>query len=93
MDIHHNLVEQAFQITLDGHDGELTYARPRPDLLDFQHTWVDPALRGRGVADALAHAALTYARHEGAYIRTTCVFMASYVKRHPEWEALREKAA
>ncbi len=91
MTIHHSPQDQAFTVTLEGHDGELTYALPSEGVIDFQHTWVDEALRGRHVGDALASAALEYAKAEGLHILTSCPFVAAYVKRHPEWEALRAK--
>ncbi|MBC7449361.1 MAG: N-acetyltransferase [Hymenobacteraceae bacterium] len=92
MDVKHTATEQAFTVSVDGHDGELTYARPADGVVDFQHTWVDEALRGRHVGDALAEAALEFAKKEGLRIRTSCSFVAAYVKRHPEWEQLRDAA-
>lgn len=83
MTVHHNEQEQTFTVQLDGLEGELAYARPKPDLLDIQHTWVDEKLRGRHVGDALVKAALDYARAEKARIRPTCPFVQAYLKRHP----------
>lgn len=92
MTIKHSPDEQAFTVTEDGQKGELTYARPADGIVDFQHTWVDEALRGRHIGDALAEKALTFAKEEGLRIRTTCTFMKAYVERHPEWQSLRDKA-
>jgi uncharacterized protein len=91
MTIHHSKADQAFTVSVNGHDGELTYALPKPGVIDFQHTWVDEALRGQHVGDALAVAALTYAKEEGWQILTSCPFVNAYVTRHPEWETLRVK--
>lgn len=93
MQVHHSTADQSFTVSVEDHDGELTYARPAPGVVDFQHTWVDEALRGRRVGDALAEAALAWAETEGLRIRTTCSFMRTYVQRHPQWEKLRDEAA
>ncbi len=93
MNVHHSVDAQAFTVEIDGREAELTYARPRADVIDFQHTWVDEELRGRHVGDALAAAALNFAKTENLHIRTSCAFVAAYVKRHPEWEALRATTA
>jgi uncharacterized protein len=93
MDVQHSAPDQSFTISLDGHIGELTYSTPRDGVIDFQHTWVDEALRGRHVGDVLAAAGLAFARAERLRFRTTCPFMAAYVKRHPEWENMRDPTA
>ena len=92
MKIKHSREDQSFTVSVDGHDAELTYARPADGVVDFQHTWVDEELRGRHVGDALAEAALKFAQDEKLHIRTSCTFVKAYVERHPEWAKLRETA-
>lgn len=87
--IRHNQDEQAFYSTLDGYESELAYSLPAANVIDFTHTFVDENLRGQGVGDALAVAALDYARKEGFRIKTSCTFMQAYVERHPEYQDLR----
>jgi predicted GNAT family acetyltransferase len=82
MPIKHNTENQEFTTIKDGYEGELAYARPTKELIDFTHTFVDEALRGQGVADELARAALAYAREEHLKVKTSCTFMAGFVKRH-----------
>ncbi len=82
MPVQHDATNQEFTTTQDGHEGELAYSRPADGLIDFTHTFVDEALRGRGVADELARAALAYAREEHLKVKTSCTFMAGFVKRH-----------
>ena len=82
MSIQHDTVNQEFTTTRDGHSAELAYARPSDDVIDFTHTFVDEALRGQGLADELARAALAYARNEKLKVKTTCTFMAGFVKKH-----------
>ena len=58
------------------------------DALVLPHTEVPDAFAGRGVASALAVAALTYAREHGLKVKPICPFMAGYIKKHPEWQDL-----
>ena len=82
MSIKHDPASQEFATTRDGHSAELAYARPSDDVIDFTHTFVDEALRGQGLADELARAALAFARTEKLKVKTTCTFMAGFVKKH-----------
>ena len=82
MAIQHDTTNQEFTTTRDGHAAELAYSRPSNDTIDFTHTFVDEALRGQGLADELARAALAYARKEHLKVKTTCTFMAGFVQRH-----------
>ena len=83
MPIQHNEAKQEFTLSRDGHVGELAYTRPAEQVIDFSHTFVDEALRGQGVADELARAALAYARGAGLKVKTSCTFMAGFVQKHP----------
>lgn len=49
------------------------------------HTVVPPAFGGRGVASALAKAALGYARDHHLKVKPVCPFIAGYIGKHPEW--------
>jgi predicted GNAT family acetyltransferase len=54
----------------------------------FTHTEVPPELRGQGVGEALAQAALEAARAEGLEVVPLCPFIAAYIRRHPEFADL-----
>ncbi len=49
------------------------------------HTEVDPAFRGRSLADRLARHALDDARERGLQVRPDCPFMRRFIKAHPEY--------
>ncbi len=76
-----------FVVRLDGAEATLVYER-RGDLLDLQHTFTPPALRGREIAARLTEAAFAYARAQGLRIVPTCSYTRSYLARHPEVAAL-----
>jgi predicted GNAT family acetyltransferase len=88
MRIQHQSEDQTFYLTSHGHEGELSYSRPGPSEVDFQHTYVDEGLRGKGAGAALAKAALDWARHEKLQVRTSCPYMASFVQQHSEYQDL-----
>lgn len=82
MSIQHNADNQEFTTVRKGYQAELAYSRPANDVIDFTHTFVDEGLRGQGVADELARAGLAFAKEEQLKVKTSCTFMAGFVKRH-----------
>jgi predicted GNAT family acetyltransferase len=68
-------------------EATLVYER-RGDLLDVQHTWTPPALRGYGLAARLTAAAFAYAREEGLRVVPTCSYTRGYVREHPELRSI-----
>ncbi|WP_066269766.1 GNAT family N-acetyltransferase [Hydrogenophaga palleronii] len=67
----------AFQIFRDGKRlGEMTYSRTNPTLVVVDHTFVDPSLRGQGIAQHLQDALVAWARESGNKVVPVC----SYVK-------------
>ena len=53
-------------------------------LLHTDEPLTVPALRGRGIAAALVHAALAHARERGLKVRPDCSYAEAYMQRHPE---------
>lgn len=67
----------AFHIQRNGQRmAEMTYSRSNPSLVVVDHTYVDPSLRGHGVARQLQDAMVAWARET----RTKVVPVCSYVK-------------
>lgn len=52
--------------------------------IDFDHTEVDPSLRGTGLSGVLAQRALTDGIVRDRQVRTSCWFMEGYLAKHPE---------
>ncbi|OCW87694.1 acetyltransferase [Nocardia farcinica] len=52
----------------------------------FFHTEVDPAFGGRGLATILVTEALDDARARGLTIVGVCPLVASFLKKHPEYD-------
>ena len=72
-------------VVVDGHESEMTYSRASAQLIIIDHTDVDPALKGRGVGQALVRRAVDDARRESFKIIPLCPFAKAQFERHPEW--------
>lgn len=83
-EVRHEPTRGRFTLEADGAVAYLTYREIEAGTLDFDHTFVPPAMRGGGVASRLAEHALRYARTQGAKVIPSCPFVATYIERHPE---------
>ena len=63
----------------------------RGAVLSLNHTEVPAALRGKGLADALARSTLEYARDHGMTVEPYCPFVAAFIRRHSEYQSLLDK--
>lgn len=60
---------------------ELTYRRVGPATVLADHTWVDPSLRGRGVARRLLDALAAWARSSGTKVVPVCSYVVAEAQR------------
>ena len=67
-----------------GDGARMTYRRPAEHVMDVHHTFVDPAHRGEGLAQALYYAMVAFAREQRRKVIPTCSFVASMFERNPE---------
>lgn len=56
---------------------ELSYFYETPKRLNANHTFVDPSLRGQGVADALYQALVSFVQKETLELIPSCSYIAS----------------
>ena len=84
----------------DRHRFELRSGEEVIGFIDYQlasstivlvHTEVDPAHNGQGHAATLARGALDDARSRGLRVVPSCSYVASYVRKHPEYAGLVER--
>lgn len=73
-----------FRNRVGKHDGLAEY-KLTDNSLDIIHTFVPPALEGRGIASALTEAAYDYAKANHLKPEGTCSYAAVWLKRHPEY--------
>jgi predicted GNAT family acetyltransferase len=82
-----NRASHRFELTVGAHTAFLQY-RLTPGEMALIHTEVPPSLRGRGVGNVLAQAALEAAGHGGLRVRALCPFVQAYVRKHPKFQRL-----
>jgi len=86
--IAHDPASQRFNIEVDGQTGYLEYERTG-DVMVITHTIVPPAIGGRGIAGDLVRTALELARTEGLKVDPRCSYADGWMRKHPEYDALR----
>ncbi len=87
-EVRHDAAHQRFSVTVDGHLAVLDYVRG-DSTIAITHTGVPRAIGGRGVAARLVRAALLHARNEGLRVDPQCSYADAWMRRHPEFDALR----
>ncbi len=58
------------------------------DTIVFSHTEIRSAFRGSGLAAALTRHVLDEAQRDGLAVQPLCPFVASFVRKNPEYLAL-----
>jgi hypothetical protein len=83
-----NIAESRYEIHVGDDVAVLTYRDNADGARVFVHTGVPPALERHGVGSRLVKAALDDAKRIGRHVVPQCPFVASYIKRHPEYQSL-----
>ncbi len=79
IDVVHEPHSQRFVTIVDGHESIADYRLAGREI-DFHHTFVPDALRGRGIAELLVREALTWARQEDYQIQASCWYVQKFLK-------------
>ena len=69
---------------------EITFPAVSEKVVDIDHTFVDPSLRGQGAADLLMRAAVSDIEKKGLKTRTSCPYAAKWFLKHTEFSDLLE---
>ncbi|MGH8979307.1 MAG: GNAT family N-acetyltransferase [Acidimicrobiia bacterium] len=80
----HNPGAQRYEITVDGELIGFADYRDLGKALEFPHTEIDRAWRGRGMGARLVGAALADVAASGTEVVPTCWYVAQYMREHPE---------
>jgi predicted GNAT family acetyltransferase len=80
--------QHRYEAMVDGKVAGFAQFRSKPGQVIFWHTEVDPAFEGKGVGSVLAKHALQDVRARGEKVVAQCPFIASYIKRHQEFQDL-----
>jgi len=84
-DVKNNAARKRYELAVGDATAIVTYDL-RGDQIVLQHTEVPECLSGQGIGSALARGALDDARAHGLKVVPECPFIASYLKRHPEYQ-------
>jgi len=53
-------------------------------VINIDHTFVDPSLRGQGVASLLMHEVYNHAKEKGYTVVNSCPYAIAWFKKHPD---------
>ncbi len=87
IEVRHNERASRFEATVDGLVCFAAYDR-QDDVLRINHTSVPPKLEGRGIAAAIVRFAFDHARANGLHVEPWCSYVRTYMRRHPDTQAL-----
>lgn len=73
-----------YSMAIDGmrEQAEITISKATPHLVIADHTFVPEAMRGQGVAIALAERLISDARRKNQRIVPLCPFLRAYAEKH-----------
>jgi uncharacterized protein len=89
VDVRHDEEAGSFSLETEHGPAVLEYSRLNDGVLDFRHTFVPEAERGRGLGGRLVAGAMEHVERLDAMIRPTCPFVRAWIEKHPEFEAHR----
>jgi predicted GNAT family acetyltransferase len=72
----------------DGSEGEMTWRRAGEGVVAFDHTFVPPHHRGKGIAEKLVNSGIADARASNFKVIPACSYVDAQFRRHPEWAEL-----
>lgn len=81
-----------YEIVVDGEVAGAAHYSVYEGSLVFDHTVIDEAYAGRGLAKVLARGALDDVRAHGHRIVPLCEFMAGFLAKNPEYDDLIDRA-
>ena len=79
-----NEAERRYEAYLNGHLAVIEYERTGERIV-FLHTEVPAELEGHGIAGRMAQVALEDARAQRLSVIPRCPYVASYIRRHPQY--------
>lgn len=77
-----------YEFRIGDYAPRIEYILTRNGTIYLNHTEVPPELEGQGIASDLVLAALRDIERRGLKMVPMCPYVASYIRRHPEWRRL-----
>jgi hypothetical protein len=77
--------KQRFELRSGTGEPAVISYREREDTIVIEHTFVPPAMRGKGIAAHITRDALLEARRLGWKIVPDCSYVETFIQRNPEF--------
>ncbi|MGE7775111.1 MULTISPECIES: GNAT family N-acetyltransferase [Chitinophaga] len=87
LEIRDNENAKQFETRVNGHLAKIEYMEGGNRIF-LTHTEVAPQLEGQGVAALLVERVLSIIDERGQKIVPLCPYVATYIRKHPEWKKL-----
>lgn len=84
LDVTHNAAENRFETWIEGQLSKLDYLDEEGTII-MTHVGVYPEHRGQGVAGKLTQVALEYAKEKSLRVIPMCPYIATYIRRNPQY--------
>lgn len=82
-----NESQKKYYFDIEGQQAFIEYIKAKGNIY-LTHTEVSQGLEGKGVASQLVLKVLQVIEREDWRLVPLCPFVATYIKRHPEWKKL-----
>jgi uncharacterized protein len=82
MHVNHDADTRRFFIPTEHGDAVLEYTADEEHVV-FTHTFVPPAMRGHGLAEALVRAGIAWAGESRRAITATCSYVVRFLEKNP----------
>ena len=86
-----NIERSRYEVHLDGQLVAFADFHEHGDVVVLPHTETLPAFGGRGMAAKLVRFALDDVAAQGKSVNPACPFVASFIRRNPEYARLLER--
>jgi predicted GNAT family acetyltransferase len=83
----HEKENERFVIYADGNEVYVEY-KMRNNKMDLNHTYTNPALRGKGLAAHVVRAALEFAKENNLKVIPTCSYVQSFIAKNDGYKEL-----
>jgi predicted GNAT family acetyltransferase len=90
-----NYIYEKNKIYVNNEDGKMivnaTFPFIKEGVVVVDHTFVDPSLRGQGVASQLMHEVYNYAKQQNYKVVATCPYAVVWFKKHTECQDILDQ--
>ena len=86
-----NEEKKRFELEVEGKTAFIEFILNNENILFLTHTEVPIGLEGKGVGSEIVSKTLNYIQEKEYTLAPLCPFVATYIKRHPEWKTILAK--